>query len=161
MLFPLGTCIEFSSQGKAAMPPRFWLLSHPGDLLNSTSESSLCPWVFFLWKPECKWGWWVPRSWPNMKMSHSGSTNIDLGTWKHHRIKHINNVTGMRNSAVTPWSCSQTRHQKASRCGGIVPFPTGPCERTIAPYCQKTQTTSTPTCSLQCCAFPLAGSNLF
>lgn len=137
MLFPLGTCMKFSSLGKAAMPPRFWLLSHPGDLLNSTSESSLCPWVFFLWKPECKWG------------------------WKHHRIKHINNVTGMRNSAVTPWSCSQTRHQKASRCGGIVPFPTGPCERTIAPYCQKTQATSTPTCSLQCCAFPLAGSNLF
>lgn len=31
-LLPLGTLIKSSSLGKAAVPPGFWLLSHPGDL---------------------------------------------------------------------------------------------------------------------------------
>lgn len=34
MLLPLGICIKSSSPGKAAVPPGFWLLSYPGDLLT-------------------------------------------------------------------------------------------------------------------------------
>lgn len=137
MFLPLGTCIKSSSLGKAAVPPGFWLLSYPGDLLTAH------------WSPLYTHGFSFPEnlsaSGPgehpdlglSMKMSHSRSTNVDLETWKHPRVMRIHNLMGTRNSAVTPWSCSQTRHKEASSCGELVPFPTGPCERTIAPYCRS------------------------
>ena len=126
MLLSLGTCIKSSSLGKSAVAPGFWLLSSPGGLLTAHRNPLYTHGFSFSEREPLSWGWWVPGSWPSMKMSQSRSKHVDRETWKHPRVKHIlHKFMGVRNLAVTPWNRLQTRHQKASRCGRLVSFPTG------------------------------------